>query len=291
MTRRAPHAIYLALLPTFALLIIFNYWPIASAFFHSFFRWDPGGVEEYIGLGNFARLLHDRVMWKSFINLGIVMAASLTIKLAVPLGTALLIFHLRRESWRYLYRVLFVVPMVVPSMVVILLWQFVYADGGLLPSLLEAVGPASLARGWLSDPRTALGALIGVGFPFVSGFALLVFYAGLLNIPDSILEWARLEGAGWWRRFWRIELPLLLGQLRVVVVLTMIGTMQGYELFLILTRGGPGYSTIVPGLWMYLCGFSFNEMGYACSIGVVLFVAMLGLTALNLRLIKQEELA
>ncbi|MGQ9560170.1 MAG: carbohydrate ABC transporter permease [Candidatus Oleimicrobiaceae bacterium] len=240
MTRSAPRSIYVALLPTFALLIIFNYWPIASAFFHSFFRWGPGGVEEYIGLDNFARLLHDSVMWKSFINLGIVMAANLTIKLAVPLATAVLIFHLPRERWRYLYRVLFVVPMVVPSMVVILLWQFVYADRGLLQALLES---------------------------------------------------ARLEGAGWWRRFWRIELPLLLGQLRVVVVPTMIGAMQGYELFLILTRGGPGYSTIVPGLWMYLCGFSFNEMGCACSIGVVLFLAMFGLTALNLRLMKQEELA
>lgn len=247
-------------------------------------------MEEYIGLDNFARLLHDSVMWKSFINLGIVMAAKLTIKLAVPLATAVLIFRLRHESWRYLYRVLFVVPMVVPSMVVILLWQFVYADRGLLQTLLEAAGLTSTAQGWLSDPKTALWALIAVEFPFVSGFALLVFYAEPLNIPESILESARLEGAGWWGRFRRIELPLLLSQLRVVV-LTIIGAMQGYELFLILTRGGPGYSTIVPGLWMYLCGFSFNEMGYACSIGVVLFLAMFGLTALHLRLIKQEELA
>jgi ABC-type sugar transport system permease subunit len=291
MTRAAPRGIYLALVPTFALLIIFNYWPIASAFFHSLYRWDPGGVEEYIGLNNFSRLLHDAVLWKSLVNLGTVIVANLTIKLAVPLAMAVLIFHLRREGWRYFYRVLFVVPMVVPGMVVILLWQFVYADGGLLASLLEAVGLASWVRGWLSDPHTALGAVIGVGFPFVSGFALLVFYAGLLNIPDSVIESARLEGAGWWRRFWRIELPLLMGQLRVIVVLTMIDTMQGYELFLILTRGGPGYTTVVPGLWMYLCGFSFNEMGYACSIGVVLFLAMLGLTALNLRFMKQEELA
>ncbi|MCR4439862.1 MAG: sugar ABC transporter permease [bacterium] len=291
MTRRAPRGIYIALLPSFALLVVFNYWPIVSAFFHSFYRWDPGGVEEYTGLSNFARLVHDAVMWKAFANLALVMVANLTIKLAVPLAVAVLIFHLRREAWRYFYRVLFVIPMVVPAIVVILLWQFIYADGGLLTALLQALGLSGLSKGWLSNPQTALGALIGVGFPFVSGFALLVFYAGLLNIPDSLLESARLEGAGWWWRFWRIELPLLLGQMRVIVVLTMIGTMQGYELFLILTRGGPGYTTMVPGLWMYLCGFSFNEMGYACSIGVVLFLAMLGLTVLNLRFMKQEEIA
>ncbi len=291
MTRRASWSIYLALLPSFALLGIFNYWPILSAFVHSLYRWDPGGVEEYVGLANFARLLYDAVVWKSFANLALVMVVNLTVKIAVPLVMAVLIFHLLKERWRYLYRVLFVVPMVVPAMVVILLWQFIYADCGLLARILEGLGLSAWVKGWLGTPQTALGSVIAVGFPFVSGFALLVFYAGLLNIPESALESARIEGAGWWHRFWYIELPLLMGQMRVIAVLTMIGTMQGYELFLILTRGGPGYATMVPGLWMYLCGFSFNEMGYACSIGVVLFVTMLGLTALNLKFMKQEELA
>ncbi|MDZ7414051.1 MAG: sugar ABC transporter permease [candidate division KSB1 bacterium] len=290
MTRRAPRGIYLALLPSFALLAVFNYWPIASALVHSVYRWDPGGTEDYVGTENFARLLGDTVVWKSFANLALVMVVNLTLKIAVPLVMATLIFHLAEERWRYLYRVLFVVPMVVPAMVVILLWQFIYADCGLLTRLLQELGLGQWVKGWLGSPQTALGSVIGVGFPFVSGFALLVFYAGLLNIPESALESARIEGAGWWYRFWRIELPLLMGQMRVIAVLTMIGTMQGYELFLILTRGGPGYATMVPGLWMYLCGFSFNEMGYACSIGVVLFAAMLGLTVLNLRFMKQEEL-
>ena len=289
MIHRSSLWIYLALLPTFVLLAIFNYWPVISAFAHAFYRWDPGGVEQFIGLGNALHMAHDWILWKGFGNLILVMLANVTVKMAVPLLVAVVTFHLRREGWRYFYRVLFVIPMVVPAMVGILIWQYIYSDAGILSTLLQGLGLSSWVRGWQSDPQTALWSIIGVGFPFVSGFALLVFYAGLMNIPESVLESAILEGAGRIRRFFTIELPLMMGQFRIILILTMIGTMQGYELFLILTRGGPGYETMVPGLWMYLCGFSFNEMGYACSIGLLLFLVMLTLTILNMKFIKRQE--
>ncbi|MCD6384951.1 sugar ABC transporter permease [Candidatus Sumerlaeota bacterium] len=278
--------IYLALLPTFALLIIFNYWPVFSAFRHAFYKWSPGGVEEFIGLGNLKRMLSDWILWKGMCNLIIVMLFSITIKIIVPLIVAVVIFHLRSERQRYLYRVLFVVPMIVPFIVTILIWNYIYSDAGILSAFLDAIGLGNLKRAWLSDPHIALFSIIGVGFPFVSGFALLIFYAGLMNISESVLESSAIDGASSFRRFFSIELPLILGQVRLILILVIIAVMQGYEIFLILTRGGPGYETMVPGLWMYLCGFSFNEMGYACAIGLFIFVMMLGLTILNMKLFR-----
>ncbi len=289
MIRKKSSLIYLALVPTFVLLAIFNYWPVSSAFKHAFYRWDPGGVHQFIGLGNFVRLAHDPIFWKSIQNLFIVILINSTIKIAIPLIVAVMIFHLAREKVRYLYRVLFVIPMVVPTMVTILIWSYVYSDTGILSELLRALGLERFDRAWLGSPQTALASVLGVGFPFVSGLALLVFYAGLMNLPESIFDAATIEGASRWQLFVKIELPLLLRQLRVILVLTVLGSVQGYEIFLILTRGGPGYKTMVPGLWMYLTGFSFNEMGYACGIGFVMFLFMLVITIANLNFIQPRD--
>ncbi|MBN1352523.1 sugar ABC transporter permease [candidate division KSB1 bacterium] len=288
MIKKTSFWIYLALVPSFSLLAIFNYWPVISALKHAFYQWDPGGIEKFIGFGNFIRLANDTILLQSFHNLIAVVLFNTTIKLAVPLFVAVLIFHLRTERWRYFYRVLFVIPMVVPTMVSILVWQYIYSDAGILSEALKSLDLTAFRRAWLGDPQIALWAVLSVGFPFVSGFALLVFYAGLMNISESVLEAATLDGVGKFRRFFSIELPLILGQFRVILILILIGSMQGYELFLILTRGGPGYKTLVPGLWMYLHGFSFNEMGYACSIGFTLFLMMLLLTILNLKFIQRD---
>lgn len=289
MIKRKGPLIYLALLPTFALIAIFNYVPIYSAFKHAFYRWDPGGVHIFIGLGNFFRLLHDPVFWKALQNLLIITVVNGTIKIAIPLIVAAMIFHLKQERLRYLYRVLFVIPMVVPTMVIILIWNYIYSDAGILSEALRSMGGERVIRAWLGSPQTALASVLGVGFPFVSGLALLVFYAGLMNIPDSILDAAIMDGVSAVRLFFVIELPLLVRQLRVILVLTILGAVQSYEIFLILTRGGPGYETMVPGLWMYLNGFSFNEMGYACCIGLVMFLLMLSFTMANFKFIQPGD--
>lgn len=289
MIKRTGWTIYLALLPSLMLIAIFNYLPIFRAFKHAFYRWDPGGVHLFNGLDNFVRLAHDPVFWKSLQNLLIILVVNSTIKLAIPLLVAVMIFHLKRERSRYLYRVLFVIPMVVPTMVTILIWSYIYSDAGILSEGLRLIGGERFIRAWLGSPQTALASVLGVGFPFVSGLALLVFYAGLINIPESILDAAVVDGIGGVRMLLKIELPLLLRQVRVLLVLTILGTVQSYEVFLILTRGGPGYETMVPGLWMYLNGFSFNEMGYACCIGVVLFLLLLGFTIANFRFIQPRD--
>lgn len=269
---------YLVVLPAFLLLIVFNYIPIASAFFYSLCDYDIGETWTFVGLANFRQMLGDGVLRLSFWNLAQLVAFAVVVRVSVPLCVATLIFHLSRERLRYLFRLLLVLPMVVPGVAIILIWGYVYNDAGLLTGLMETLGLERWTRAWLSDPKIALYSLMFVGFPFVSGFDVLIYYAGLVQIPGSVFDASRIDGAGWFRRFLHIELPLVISQVKLVLTYTVIFAIQGFELVLILTNGRPGYQTMVPGLQMYREAFSFGRMGYACAIGVLLFALMLMVT-------------
>jgi raffinose/stachyose/melibiose transport system permease protein len=305
--------VYLALLPTFLLLGIFSYYPAVSAIYHSFYEWDGVVTERFIGLDNFRQMAHDELLigltpkpegdswwakvaaWakgrsKSAIaHMIVLVAAGVLITATVPLFAAEMIFHLRSERWRYWYRVLFVIPMVVPGMVTLLIWQFIYdGDIGLLNSILRGVGLGSLTHAWLGESSTALYSIIGIGFPWVAGLSFLIYLAGLENIPESLLDAAAIDGAGPLTRFRRVDLPLIMGQVKLLVILAIIGGVQGFQSILVLTMGGPGTATLVPGLHMYLSAFSNDRMGYACAIGLAMFVLILITTIINMKYLRSS---
>ena len=282
--------IYLLLFVPVALLAVFNYVPAISALYHAFTHWDPGTPATWAGLDNFAELARDAIFLKSLQNLVRLGAFIFLVNLIMPLVVAEMIFHLKSERWSYAARVALVLPMVVPGVVIYLIWQYLYSDAGLLTALLEALGLYDWIYGWLSHPKTALWAVAFVGFPFAYGFNVLVYYAGLANIPRSILEAAEVDGLGGLGRIVRIHLPLLVSQTRLLAVVTMIGIVNGFESIYILTRdGGPGYETMVPGLYMFLNGFVFERMGYAAAIGLLMLVFLLAFTLLLGRFIRAEE--
>lgn len=205
----------------------------------------------------------------------------------VPLLVAKLILSLRDPRWQFAFRILFVVPLVVPSVVIYLIWQFIYDPNiGLLNQTLALLHLTGLQQTWLGDPHLALYSIMFVGFPWVDGFALLIFTAGIQAIPAEILEAAAIDGASTWPRFLRIELPLLLGQLRLILVLTIINGIQDFTAILVLTGGGPANATVVPGLYLYLNAFDGGRFGYACAIGAVLFVIIVAFTIVNLTVLR-----
>ena len=276
---------------TVLLLSIFVYLPVFWAFSKSLYMFEVGGESEFIGLQNYVEILtRDPIVWPSFLNMFLLTLIAVCIRLSVPLVVARLIYALPQERGRYFYRVLFLTPIVVPAVAVQLIWGgLIYADQGVLNEVLRNAGLDSLARGWLSDPKTALLAVAFVGFPFVGGFEVLIYYAGLSGIPQSVNEAAKLEGCTGIRKFFMIDIPMVMSQLKLILILTIIGGVQGFENLFILTKGGPGFRTMVPGLWMYYNAFSFQRMGYACAIGVCLFLIIFGLTALNMRYFKSTE--
>ncbi|MGC8972482.1 MAG: carbohydrate ABC transporter permease [bacterium] len=278
--------IYISLIPTFALLLTFNYYPAINALYHSLFEWDGIGYEKFIGIGNFINLFRDPVFIIALKNVLILAIAGVSISLTFPLLAAELTFNLRNLKMQYLYRTMFVVPMVVPGVVGLLLWGFIYRPDGLLNAILERVGLGNLCRPWLGDFNTALYAIIFIGFPWIGSFNYLIYLAGLQSISRELFESSIIDGATRLQQIFYIDIPMILGQVKLILILTIIGVMQGYTTQVVLTQGGPGYATMVPGMHMYNSAFQYYKMGYGCAIGTFLFGVILILTIISRKYIQ-----
>ncbi len=283
-------AYLLMLAPTFVCLALFFYWPAWTAFYHSFFDWD-GESAWFVGLQNFTDLLEDPVMRGSLINLAVYVTLTLTVTLAMPCLAAELIFGLRTRRNRSFFQFAFLLPALVPGIVIMLLWEFMYdPNSGLLNAALGWLGYGEPMQLWLGSPRTALYCLVGIGFPWVSGISVLIVLSGLNTIPVSVLEHARLEGVGSLRRAVEIDFAFLIGQIRLLAITGCIGLMQAFGLQLVLTQGGPGTSTMVPGYHMYLNAFTYDRLGYASALGISIAVIILLLTVIGFRVLRTEEM-
>ncbi len=291
-------SIYLFLAPTLLMIFIFSYYPAFSAIYHAFTRWDGVAVDEFIGLSNLKELFSDQILAVSIVNL-LWMLAAFFVKIVPPLICAVVLYHVASERLRYYFRVMFVLPLIVPGIVYWMVWKLLYqpAPSGifnqlLLPvqNFLQSIGfDVTLTYNWLADPRTALGAVIFLGFPWVGTLGVLIYLAGLENIDPNLFEAADIDGAGFLRKFWYIELPLLMRQIRLNLVLGLISVIQGFGIVLFLTRGGPAFSTTVPGYQMYSEAFDMNRMGYASAIGLVMFIVIVGATLLTNRTVRPQD--
>lgn len=285
---------YLMLIPTFVLLLVFNYYPVVIALVRSFTDWNINQTStreiNFIGFDNFVKMFTEGYFLIGIKNLLILIVTSFIKILTVPLLVAELVFLMRSDRAKYWFRFLFVLPMIVPGVVMTLMWNRIFDPNiGLLNNTLRLVGLQSLERVWLGDPQTAIWAIVFMGFPFINAFAFLVYYGGLIDIPSSLFEAARADGSNGWWNFTRIHLPLITPQFKMLVILTFIGTVQDFSNILILTSGGPGTSTYVPGLELYFNATRFGQYGYACALGLIMFIAILGGTILNLKMKANAE--
>lgn len=280
---------YLFLLPTFALLLLFNYYPAISGLWHGFTKWSPGLRATWVGFQNYIGAFNDVYLRTGILN-AIILVITGFAKLAMPLVAAELIFNLRSSRLKYFLRTAYILPLVVPGVVGILMWVNIYDPNyGMLNNILRALHLESLIRVWLGDPAIALSAIIFMGFPWIGAFPLLMFYGGLISIPTDLFDAATVDGANIWQRFIHIDLPLLLTPLRTLLILGFIGGVQAFEGIFLTTMGGPGHATYVPALELYFQATTFNRMGMASAIGTLLFIFILGGTILNLRYIRGSE--
>lgn len=281
---------YGLLLPTFILLGVFTFIPFVWAFTTSFYELEVGGESKFVGFENYLAFFNDPTFWPSLAHMVFLTIFGVVVVMVFPLLYAKLIFSLSSDRARYVYRVLFLIPLAFPGVAILLMWSsVVFGEYGLVNGALRAVGLDSLSRSWLADPDTALIAIAFLGFPWANGIQILIYYAGFSTISESVLEAAELDGATGVRKFFLIEIPMIFSQIKLLVILAVIGGVQGFDAMYILTRGGPGFETMVPGLWMYYNAFSFQKMGLACAIGVLLFLLILALTILNLKYFKTTE--
>ena len=281
---------YFLVLFSLILVLLFSYYPIFNGVKHIFYRWDGDAVEEFIGLGNITKLIHDAALWRSFKVLIIFILANF-IKMCIPIITAVILHHVISNRWQYVYRVLFVIPRIVPVVVMILMWKFFYEPNhGLFNSIAHSTG--LLAHGkkilWLSDPDLVIMSLVIRGFPWLQAFGVLLYLAGLQNIPREVYEAAEVDGAGPIQTFFHVELPLIMTQIRINLVLIIIPTIRGWQfVYLFLGEdGGPKGIATVPGLYIFRKSFSETFFGYGCAIGFFIFLITILFTWVNNKYVR-----
>lgn len=286
-------SVYLLVASPLALVLVFNYYPIVNGFIHIFYRWDGDMIEEFTGLENIFKVMRDTDLLKSFIVVGIFIVSNL-FKMIIPITAAVILHHIINDRANYLYRVMFVIPMVVPAMVFFLMWKYFYEpNAGVLNEILRSLGilkPTEIIQ-WLSNEKLVIPALIFAGFPWVGAFGVLIYLAGLQNIPEDIYEAAEIDGAGAIRIFWQMELPLIMTQVRINLILMMIGTIQQWQnVYLFVGEaGGPNGSATVPGLLVFREAFSRGYFGYGCAVGFLLFLVTLILTFFNNKFVRTKK--
>jgi multiple sugar transport system permease protein len=275
--RREALTAYLLIAPAFLLFLGFVAGPLVGSFVLSLFSYDLLSPARYIGLANFRQLFHDSLAAKSLEVTALFTLASLVLHLVVGLALALAV-NRRMPGWlRYILRTAFFFPVLISWAVVSLIAQYTLDPNfGFIPYYLSKIGIPNV--GLFTDPHTALGAIIGVDLWHTVGFTFLVLLAGLQAIPSDLYEVARVDGIGRLRTFTGITLPMLSPSLFFVSVVSIIGAFQIFEPVHIITLGGPGNSTESIVEYIYDTGFTQLHMGYAATLGLVLFAGLLVVT-------------
>ena len=274
------------MLPSFLLIGVFSYYPAVRSLIGGFYQWNGFSPPTYAGVSQFKEYVQSPTFGPEAKNLAILVVGSVLITLVSQFTAAEIVSHLPRRA-ASVAKYLLVLPIVLPPLVLIEVWAYLFQPGsGLIDKVLHAVGLPTSA--WLADPHVALISILLVGFPWISNLGFLIFLGGLQNLPKDVLDAGRLDGMSAFRRVFAVDIPLLMPQFRIVVILSGIFAVQNFIPILLLTNGGPGTATLVPGLDMYQSAFSNDQYGYGMAIGTLLFAVMLIFTLAASRLLRSR---
>lgn len=278
---------YLFIAPAVVLFVVFSLIPFLKVFQLSVFEWDGyAPAMQFVGLDNFrTALFRDSSWWISMRNAGMITLLALTVQNFLALLLALIVD--REIKGKNIYRVVFYLPPVLSGIVVGLVWNWIF-DGshGLLNHALTSMGLSRWTHDWLGKADTALLAVAVIHMWKGFGWGFVILLAGLQAIPRELNEAARVDGAGEWTIFSRVTVPLMLPVFFLVSILTVLGTMQIFDIIVATTQGGPGYHTEVPITRILAAMIGTSRFGYACSLGILFGIILLAISMVQLRLSK-----
>jgi len=271
---------YFFLLPALIILGLTVFYPAIRAFYLSFtqYEYDLTQAPTWVGLKNFQRLVVDPIFWQTFHNTLSYLVCVVPVLVTLPLALAILVNQkLRGIHW---FRVAYYVPVVISMVVAGIAWKWLYADGGLLNQLLQAIGLPSVP--WLTSPNLAIFSVMIVTVWKGLGYYMVIYLAGLQAIPQELYEAAAIDGSDGIKKHWDITIPLMRPYLFLVAVISAISATKVFEEVYVMTRGGPNHASETIVYYLYNKAFNDLEISYACTIGLVMFLLILVLSIVRL---------
>ena len=278
------------LAPPLAVFGVFVVWPLLDSFYYSFTDWSGFNPRyRFVGLDNFVRVATDRLFTNAIANTVIWMVLALLLPTLGGLGLALLLdsYAIRGAN---VFKSIFYLPICLSAVVVGQIWVWIYQpDWGLLNTFLGAVTGEPETFAWLAKPRSALYSVIVAWSWQQMGLSMVIFLAGLTTVPADLTEAASIEGANRWQKTWHVVLPMLRPATVVVVALSVINSLKGFDILYIMTAGGPFHSSDTLAMFMYNESFKKYKMGYGSAISVILFLLTLAIIFLYFRQLRKLD--
>ncbi|HEX2963724.1 MAG TPA: sugar ABC transporter permease [Ignavibacteriales bacterium] len=278
----------LFLSPTLVVFSTFILFPVIFSFYLSFQKWNMFSSETtFVGLDNYIRMFQSEEFWQVLKNTAIYTFGTIPLNMGFSLMVA---YALNKKIiGKKFLRTAFFAPVIISPVAAAVIWRWLYDPNfGLINWFIGLFGISPI--NWLNDPTAAMFALIIMGVWKTFGYNMVLFSAGLQGIPETYYEAALIDGAGKWTRFWKITIPLLSPTTFFIMVMSMIGSFQVFDIVYVLTSGGPLGSTKVLVFYVYEHAFKFFEMGYASAVSYVLFAILFIFTMLQMKYMKSKVL-
>ncbi|WP_459076280.1 carbohydrate ABC transporter permease [Streptomyces atacamensis] len=277
--------------PAITVFLMFVIFPVALAAYYGFYRWQGyGAPTDWVGLNNYKLILTDPAFQDVLGHNGLILVLSLVVQ--GPLAIVLALLLNQRIRGRSVIRVLVFVPYIVSEVIVGTGWSLMLQSNGAVNDLLHRIGLGSLAADWIADPDLAIWTLMAIISWKYIGFAVILMLAGLQSIPDEIFEAAQIDGASYWQIQRRITLPLLGPTIRIWAFLSIIGSLQLFDLVYIIwgqyVSGTAGTSTMA--IYMLAQGRNAGNYGYGSAVAVVMFVISLIVALVYQRFVLRRDL-
>lgn len=280
----------LFLLPSFLIYSIFTIGTLIYSFILSFTDWDGlSNTFNFIGFNNYIKLFNDASFYNAFKNNIIWAIISLLIPMFLGLLLAVLVdSQIRGEN---LFKSIFYLPQTLSFVVIAVIWSWVYDPSlGIINTTLRAIGLGSLAQNWIGNPNLTLYSIIIAGSWQLTGYAMVLYLAGLRGINQELIEASKIDGANNWKTFWYIIYPMLRNVRTVVIATILINSFKIFDLVFTMTQGGPGEASNVLSIFMYKEAFWKFRMSYGTTISVIQFLIILIIVVIYLwRTVKVER--
>ena len=275
-------------LPALVVYIVFFGLPFAATIWLSFTSWNGTGVPDFNGLTNWTRLVADGAMWAALGNNMIWVVGGTAVPIFVGLILSVMLWTDARGS--IVYRTAFFLPVVLSPVVIGIIWMWIYNPlFGLLNTALRGVGLGSLAVGWLGEPETALYAVLVTAIWSYVGFCVVVLFAGLQKVDPELVAAARIDGANAQQRFRHVIVPQIRPVLTMVIVYTVIGGFNVFDVVWVMTQGGPNNATEVIATYTYEVAFRANDYGYGATLSMIMSLIALLAAWVAMRMRRTES--